>query len=85
MFPRLFSFPFLRSMLLVTIPMLAASASAYSLGGVLSPRLCSGSRASALPIMSAAYDFALPALDGSRIDLGDYKGQVSLMVNVASK
>ena len=72
-------------MLLVTIPMLAASASAYCLGGVLSPRLCSGSRASALPIMSAAYDFALPGLDGSRIDLGDYKGQVSLMVNVASK
>ena len=50
----------------ITIPMLAASASAYSLGGVLPPHICSSSRASALPILSAAYDFALPGLDGSR-------------------
>jgi len=35
--------------------------------------------------MTTTYDFTCPALNGKDVDLGDYKGQVTLIVNTASK
>lgn len=35
--------------------------------------------------MTTAYDFSCRALNGADVDLGDYKGKVSLFVNTASK
>ena len=41
----------------------------------------------AAPLMagSSVYDFSLPSIDGKPTSLGEYKGKVVLMVNVASK
>jgi glutathione peroxidase len=39
----------------------------------------------ALFAASSVYDFTLPSIDGSEASLGQYKGKVLLLVNVASK
>ncbi|MBZ5591275.1 MAG: glutathione peroxidase [Acidobacteriia bacterium] len=41
--------------------------------------------ASALFAASSVYDFALPSIDGQDASLGQFKGKVLLLVNVASK
>ena len=35
--------------------------------------------------MTKLYDFTLPSIDGEDCSLADFKGQVCLLVNVASK
>lgn len=72
-------------MLLVIVPMLAASASAYSLGAMHAPHLLRGGSRAADAVTMSAYDYTLPDLSGSPVDLSEYKGKVALLVNVASK
>ena len=36
------------------------------------------------PGMSHMYDFTMPSITGESVDLGDYRGKVCLIVNVAS-